>query len=83
MPEEEFGQIFLRKGSASARFHDRYPEASGVISFSRVGFGANEDEAVVLMGYVCGDLCAAGGLYLLVKEEGSWKIREPLMEWMA
>jgi hypothetical protein len=83
MPEEEFRQIFLRGGSASARFHDRYPKASGVVSFSRVGFDANEGEAVVLMGYVCGDLCAAGGLYLLVKEEGNWKIRESLMEWMA
>ena len=83
MPEEEFKKVFLPKGSDWVRFHETYPEASGVVSFSRVGFGANEDEALVLMGYVCGDLCGAGGLYLLVKEEGGWKIQESLMVWMS
>jgi hypothetical protein len=83
MPEEEFEKILRRGGSDWVRFHETYPEASGVVSFSRVGFGANEDEALVLMGYVCGDLCGAGGLYLLVKEEGSWKIQESLMEWIS
>jgi hypothetical protein len=83
MPEEEWEKIFLRKGSVWARFQERYPEASGVVIFSRVGFGANEDEALVLMGYRCGDLCGAGGLYLLVKEDGDWKIQESLMVWQS
>jgi hypothetical protein len=39
--------------------------------------------ALVEMGFRCGDLCGAGGLYLLVKEEGSWKVQEALMEWMS
>jgi hypothetical protein len=81
MPEEEFEEIFSRGGSVWARFQDRYPEASGVVFFSRVGFGTNEDEALVLMGYRCGDLCGSGGLYRLVKEEGSWKVQEALMIW--
>jgi hypothetical protein len=83
MPEEEWQKIFLRKGSVWARFQDRYPEASGVVIFSRVGFGASEDEALVLMGYRCGDLCGAGGLYLLVKEDGNWKVQEELMVWQS
>jgi hypothetical protein len=83
MPEEEFEKIFLGEGSVWARFQERYPEASGVVFFSRVGFGEKEDEALVLMGYRCGDLCGAGGLYRLVKEEGRWKIQESLMEWMS
>jgi hypothetical protein len=83
MPEEEFEKIFYGKGSVWARFQDRYPEASGVVIFSRVGFGANGDEALVEMGYRCGDLCGAGGLYLLTKEGGSWKIQESLIEWMS
>jgi len=64
-------------------FQDAYPEASGVVSFSRVGFGADKDVALVEMGYLCGDLCGAGGLYLLAKEEGCWKVQEALMEWMS
>jgi hypothetical protein len=83
MPEEEFEQIFLQGQPIWTRFQDRYPEASGVVIFSRVGFGANEDEALVLMGYRCGDLCGAGGLYLLSREEGGWKIQEALMVWMS
>jgi len=83
MPEEEWEKIFLGKGSVWARFQERYPEASGVVIFSRVGFGANENEALVLMGYRCGDLCGAGGLYLLVKEDGNWKVQEELMAWQS
>jgi hypothetical protein len=83
MTAEEFEKIFLQGGPVWPKFQDKYPEASGVVIFSRVGFGANEDEALVLMGYRCGDLCGAGGLYLLIKEEGSWKIRESLMEWIS
>jgi hypothetical protein len=83
MPQEEFDRIFRREGAIWPGFQDTYPEASGIVSFSRVGFGANEDMALVEMGYRCGDLCGAGGLYLLVKEEGSWKVQEALMEWMS
>jgi hypothetical protein len=65
------------------RFQARYPEASGLVAFSRVGFDANEDKALALMGYRCGDLCSAGGLYLLVKEDGNWKVQEELMAWQS
>ena len=48
-----------------------------------MGFDANEDKALVSMGFRCGDLCGAGGLYLLVKEDGNWKFQEALMEWIS
>ena len=83
MPEEEFQKLIRRGGTTWAEFYEEYPEASGIVSFSRVGFGENEDEALVEMGYLCGDLCGAGGLYLLVKENGTWKIQESLMVWIS
>ena len=83
MPQEVFEQIFLRKDSRWADFEDKYPEASGLIFLSRVGFDAKGDMALVTMGYRCGDLCGAGGLYLLVKEDGSWKEQEELMVWQS
>ncbi|MBU0496126.1 MAG: hypothetical protein KKA73_13700 [Chloroflexi bacterium] len=83
MPQEDFDQIFLQRRASWTDFEARYPGASGFILFSRVGFNADGDEALVDMGYRCGDLCGAGGLYLLVKEDGNWKVREALMVWQS
>jgi hypothetical protein len=83
MPQEVFDQILGRRGSRWTDFEARYPGASGFILFSRVGFNADGDEALADMGYRCGDLCGAGGLYLLVKEDGNWKVRETLMVWQS
>jgi hypothetical protein len=83
MPQEVFDEILGRRGSRWTDFEARYPEASGFILFSRVGFNADGDQALADMGYRCGDLCGAGGLYLLVKEEGTWKVQETLMVWQS
>jgi len=83
MPEDEFGRIFGQGGSVWARFEAKYPEAGGVIIFSRVGFDTEGDQALALIGFRCGDLCGAGGLYLLVKEDGNWKVQETLTVWQS
>ena len=49
--------------------------------FSRVGFGTGGDEALVLMGYRCGDLCGTGGLFILAKESSGWEVEQSLMVW--
>jgi hypothetical protein len=83
MPEDEFTRIFLRRGSVWTRFQEAYPEAEGIVFFSRVGFGANGDDALVTMGYRCGDLCGAGGLYLLAREDGGWQVQDALIIWQS
>jgi hypothetical protein len=83
MPQQVFEEIFLKRGSLWTDFEAKYPGASGFVTFSRVGFSADGDEALVDMGYRCGDLCGAGGLYLLVKEDGNWKVQEELMAWQS
>ena len=83
MPREVFDEILGRRGSRWTDFEAKYPGASGFILFSRVGFNADGDEALADMGYRCGDLCGAGGLYLLVKEDGNWKVQETLMAWQS
>jgi hypothetical protein len=83
MPQEVFDEILGRRGSRWTDFEARYPGASGFILFSRVGFNADGDQALADMGYRCGDLCGAGGLYLLVKEDGNWKVQETLMVWQS
>jgi hypothetical protein len=81
MPQEVFDETFRKKGSLWTDFEAKYPGASGFVTFSRVGFNADGDEALAEMGYRCGDLCGAGGLYILVKEDGNWKVQETLMVW--
>jgi hypothetical protein len=83
MPQEVFDQILGRKGARWTDFEAKYPGASGFILFSRVGFNEDGDQALADMGYRCGDLCGAGGLYLLVKEDGTWKVQETLMVWQS
>jgi hypothetical protein len=83
LPQEEFEKIFLKGGPVWARFQAEYPKASGMVTFSRVGFSKDMDEALALMGYRCGDLCGAGGLYLLVKKDGNWVVQEALMVWQS
>jgi hypothetical protein len=83
MPQEVFDEILGKRGSQWTDFEARYPGASGFILFSRVGFNADGDEALADMGYRCGDLCGAGGLYLLVKEDGNWKVQDTLMVWQS
>jgi hypothetical protein len=79
MPEAEWDEVFGQSGSVWTRFEARYPQASGIIVFSRVGFDEEEDTALAFMYYRCGDLCGAGGLYVLVKTDGSWKVQDELM----
>ena len=83
IPQEVFDEILGGRGSRWIDFEAKYLGASGFILFSRVGFNADGDEALADMGYRCGDLCGAGGLYLLVKEDGNWKVQEVLMVWQS
>jgi hypothetical protein len=81
--EEEVQEIYRQGWEKWVEFEDRYPESGGIVMFSRVGFNDNEDQAMVSMGVRCGELCGAGGLYILVKEEGVWKFERATMEWIS
>jgi hypothetical protein len=83
LPQDETAEILRTGGTAWTEFEADYPGTRGMVSFSRVGFDANGDTALVTMGFVCGDLCGSGGLYLLVKEQGTWKVQQALMEWIS
>ena len=83
MSDEEFDEIFNSGGLQGVKFEEKHPDSGGVLMFSRVGFNAQEDLALVSMGFRCGDLCGSGGLYLVAKEEGSWKVQRALSVWMS
>lgn len=83
MPQSEYDAL-VRAGSASWQdFKAKYPQAEGVYVLSRAGLNAARDEALVSIGYYCGSLCAEGGVFLMVKEDGVWKVKQELAVWMA
>ncbi len=83
MPQSEYDDL-LRSGKATwADFAAKYPEVEGVFVVSRAGLNAARDEALVSISYYCGDLCAEGGVFLMVKEDGIWKFQQSLAAWMA
>jgi len=65
------------------QFYMDYPESGGVISFSRVGFNASGDQALVYAGRTSGYLAGAGHYLLLELEEGAWKVAQFVLAWVS
>jgi hypothetical protein len=83
MPQSEYDAL-LRTGSAGwADFETKYPQARGIFLLSRAGLNAARDEALVSISYYCGSLCTTGGVFLMVKEDGVWKVKQELATWEA
>lgn len=60
-----------------------FPGASGIISFSRVGFDSGLDEAMVSVRFYCGGLCGTGWRYVLKKRRGKWEVADKPIIWMS
>jgi len=69
--------------SESTSFEVLFPGASGVISFSHVGFDSTLDEAIVSTSFVCGPLCGKSWRYILRKKSGKWEVANKLILWVA
>ncbi len=57
--------------------------AKGIIRVSQVGFNADKTQALVYVGYQCGDKCGQGNFVLLVKEKGQWKVNKMALTWTS
>lgn len=55
-------------------FYAAFPDATGILSVSRVGFGAQNGEALVYVGRTSGPLAGEGYLVLLRQNRGKWRI---------
>lgn len=76
-----FSDLVVNDGSAS--FEDLFPGASGIISFSHVGFDSTLHEAIVATSLVCGVLCGSGHRYVLRKTRGHWEVVNKWMVWVS
>jgi len=79
---EEQQNIFSQPDGWDA-FYQKYPGSGGYTAFSRVGFNATLDQALIYVGNVGGLLMGAGFYYLLEKKDGEWRLMEQIMVWIS
>jgi hypothetical protein len=80
---DELDRIFKKGPGGWGAFYKRHPKAGGIWAFSRPGYNAAEDEAVLYVSHSCGGLCGTGHLYFLVKQNGQWTVKNRTMLWIS
>jgi hypothetical protein len=80
--QDEMKNIF-KKGYEWDDFYKKYPNSSGIIILSRVGFNSQKDQALVYISRWIHRRSAAGYIVFLVKENNVWKIKERVMIWIS
>lgn len=53
-------------------FRQSFPDSSGYVIFSAVGFNSEKTIALVYVDYRCGGLCGSSRYYILEKHDGHW-----------
>jgi len=81
--EPELKSFFQKGPSGWAGFYAKYPDSTGVIRFSRVGFNGARDQAFLYVSQACGPLCGRGNYVFLIKNNGGWQIQKELMLWVS
>jgi hypothetical protein len=76
-------QIFGQNQSGWEVFYNRYPQAPGITTLSRVGFNSAFDQALVYIGTQSNWLAGAGYYLLLKKADGAWSIDQQVMAWIS
>jgi hypothetical protein len=80
--EEEFNDIF-EKGTGWEDFYVRYPNSTGIIHLSRVGFNHEMNQALIYAGHQAYWLAGRGYYVLLTKEDGTWVINSSVVVWIS
>lgn len=70
-------------GRGWERYWKQYPNATGFLGFSRVGFDRAHNKAYVYARETCGGLCGEGYSFVLEKVNGSWQVKEKKHLWVA
>jgi hypothetical protein len=57
--------------------------AHGLATLSEVRFDKKHQVAIVSYGFYCGGLCGNGGMVILEKKDGAWRLRSRCHEWIS
>jgi hypothetical protein len=55
----------------------------GYYNISAPLFSIDKEIAIVRISYFCGGLCGNGGTYIYKKENGTWRLKLTLVEWIS
>lgn len=64
-------------------FYKKYPGAPGAISFSRVGFNAKKDQALLYVARQAGFVNGSGRYFVLSRKGDAWKIEKEVIMWLS
>lgn len=64
-------------------FKKSHPGASGIVTFSAVGFDLDGNHAIVNVSYLCASHCGNGTVFVLEKKDGDWTIKQEIGTWMS
>jgi hypothetical protein len=81
--KQAIDKMFEEGGGWWEEFYKKYPDSGGFISFSRVGFNSDVDQALVYIAHGCGGLCGTGHYVLLEKGVDGWKVVKRSMVWIS
>ena len=83
LSQAEKNRIFGQNQSGWEIFYNRYPQAPGITTLSRVGFNRTFDQALVYIGTQSNWLVGEGYYILLKKVGGIWSIDQQVMTWVS
>lgn len=69
--------------SGWTKFDTTYPNASGYISFSQIGYNSAQTMAILEIGHFYASLGADGAIVILKKESSTWKILKIQATWVS
>ena len=75
-------ESIFKKGDWPA-FYNQYSGASGILTWSRVGFSADGTQALFYVSHRCGGLCGGGRYILMVKQASRWVIGTEIVVWVS
>jgi hypothetical protein len=82
--KEEFDRIFdLERQGGWGLFYEKYPDATGIITLSRPGFGLDGNTAVIYMAFAWDWLGAYGNIYVYRKQNGKWSRYQLWHSWVS
>jgi hypothetical protein len=78
----DFRSIF-RDGRAWGHFYEKYPNSTGFLRLSRVGFNSDGNEAAFYISKYCDGLCGGGYFVIMEKLNSNWKVVQEVEVWVS
>jgi hypothetical protein len=83
LTRDEMNFTFRIPKNGWSNFYKKYPQAQGILSFSRVGFDQRKVQALVCVRSQAGYKMGAGHLVFLAKKHGVWVIMKEATAWIS